>query len=105
MKEEEVAGFINTILTELDIRGDWTKLNIGDILDIIKNDFNKKMDIFYKIGDQRLPDYIKYGDIINILGINDKIYILSFGEYDGISEPGSEECIGINYSTWEQILA
>ena len=105
MEEDDAKAFINALSYEKNIPIDFTEEDIDTLLDEIREWLSSKFHMVSERMEQTLQDHIEYGDCINILGANCKVYTLSFDELNITPEPGSEEQIGVSLLLDKEILA
>ena len=75
-------------------------------IDLVKKWTNTKFDDACEIEAMNyLPDFLNYGDNIEIKGINGDEIFLSIDELNILPSEGDEEIIGVNLSNKEEILA
>lgn len=105
VKEEVKEKIIAAFSSMNSISIDFSEKENRKLMDKIVKWLDRKYEVTSDRMERSLPDYIEYGESISILGANDKNYILSFDELQGIPEAGSEEYIELSLLTDDGILA
>lgn len=105
MEEDDAIAFIAAFSSEKSIPIDFSEKDTDDLLDEIREWLDYKFDMVSERMERNLPDYIEYGENITILGINCRVYTLSFDELHGTPEAGSEEQIEVSLLSDKETLA
>lgn len=105
MGEDDTQAFITALSLEKSIPIDLSKKDKDDLLNVIREWVDDKIDMATKKMEGNLPDCIEYGEYISILGTDCRVYTLSLDELHGTPEAGSEEQIEVSLLLDEEKLA
>lgn len=105
MTADEAKTFIAKLSFNKGIPIDFSDKNNDETLNEIIMWLDTKSESLFERSERKLPDYIEYGENINIFGVNSKSYTLSFEELLGIPEIGSEESIEVTLWLGNETIA
>ncbi|MCR0264402.1 PIN domain-containing protein [[Clostridium] innocuum] len=105
LNEDDIQAIIAALSFDKSIPIDFSGKDSDDLFNAIRECVDDKVDMASNRMERNLPDCIEYGENINILGTNCRVYTLSLDELHGTPEAGSEEQIEVSLSLDEEKIA
>lgn len=105
LNEDDIQAIIAALSFDKSIPIDLSGKDSDDLFNAIREWVDDKVDMASNRMERNLPDCIEYGENINILGTNCRVYTLSLDELHGTPEAGSEEQIEVSLSLDEEKIA